>query len=57
LEVREIYATVPLDNYHCVLLDNVIDKKAITAAEGTCEQWIYDRDQNYESITTEVCLN
>lgn len=50
--LRSIYANV--SHPSCTLLDGVINGTAIEADGMTCENWIFERESGYESITTEL---
>ncbi|XP_067614336.1 organic cation transporter protein-like [Eurosta solidaginis] len=50
-EIRAIYAQTA--NPQCTLLDDIVDGKPIVAEVGKCRQWIYERDNGYESVTSE----
>ncbi|KAH8406670.1 hypothetical protein KR222_002331 [Zaprionus bogoriensis] len=50
--LRLIYANVSQPS--CTLLDGVINGTGIAADGQTCENWIFERENGYESITTEL---
>ncbi|XP_030374216.1 organic cation transporter-like protein [Scaptodrosophila lebanonensis] len=51
-EVRDVYANISQPS--CTLLDDVINGSAVVADVGRCNDWIFDRENGYESITTEL---
>lgn len=51
--VRDVYAQT--NDPSCTRLERVINgTKPILANKETCEKWIYNKDNQFESITTEV---
>lgn len=55
-DLRLIYANVTYKS--CTQLERVVNGTGIAAKSGQCDDWIFMREQGYESITTEVlkCL-
>ncbi|EDW68104.1 organic cation transporter protein [Drosophila virilis] len=51
-EVRSIYAN--MTNKSCTLLEGVVNGTAVAAETGQCQDWIFKREQGYESVTTEL---
>ncbi|KAL7728418.1 hypothetical protein ACLKA6_005177 [Drosophila palustris] len=51
--LRSIYSNVTHPS--CTLLEGVVNGTAVEAADGeTCENWIFERENGYESLTTEL---
>ncbi|EDW14823.1 uncharacterized protein Dmoj_GI23107, isoform A [Drosophila mojavensis] len=51
-DLRQIYANVT--HKSCTLLEGVVNGTGIAASSGHCQNWIFMREQGYESITTEL---
>ncbi|XP_062124990.1 LOW QUALITY PROTEIN: organic cation transporter-like protein [Drosophila sulfurigaster albostrigata] len=51
-EVRSIYANITPAS--CTLLESVINGTGVAAKAGECRDWIFKREYDYESITTEL---
>uniref|UniRef100_A0A1B0BSA0 Major facilitator superfamily (MFS) profile domain-containing protein n=3 Tax=Glossina TaxID=7393 RepID=A0A1B0BSA0_9MUSC len=44
-----------LNNPKCTLLDDIVnDTNPVVAKVGECNEWFYEREQGYESITSEL---
>ncbi|XP_030556274.1 organic cation transporter-like protein [Drosophila novamexicana] len=50
--IRSIYSNITQPS--CTLLDGVINGTGIAAEEETCQDWIFERESGYESLTTEL---
>lgn len=51
--LRSIYSNITHPS--CTLLEGVVNGSAVAAADGeTCENWIFERENGYESLTTEL---
>jgi len=51
--LRSIYSNITHPS--CTLLEGVVNGTAVEAADGeTCENWIFERESGYESLTTEL---
>uniref|UniRef100_A0A0K8WDX1 Organic cation transporter-like protein n=1 Tax=Bactrocera latifrons TaxID=174628 RepID=A0A0K8WDX1_BACLA len=51
-EIRAVYAQT--QSPHCTLLDDIVDGKPIVAEVGQCQQWIYEYEQGFRSVTTDL---
>ncbi|XP_050316696.1 organic cation transporter-like protein [Bactrocera neohumeralis] len=51
-EIRAIYSQT--QSPHCTLLDDIVDGKPVVAEVGQCQQWIYEYERGYRTITTEL---
>ncbi|KAM8704236.1 hypothetical protein ACLKA7_008780 [Drosophila subpalustris] len=51
-EVRSIYTNISPPS--CTLLQGVINGTGVAAKSGQCRDWIFQREHDYESITTEL---
>ncbi|XP_017873166.1 PREDICTED: organic cation transporter-like protein [Drosophila arizonae] len=51
-DLRQIYANV--SHKSCTLLEAVVNGTGVAASSGHCQNWIFMREQGYESITTEL---
>ncbi|XP_023178031.2 organic cation transporter-like protein [Drosophila hydei] len=51
-DLRLIYANVTYKS--CTQLERVVNGTGIAAKSGQCDDWIFMREQGYESITTEL---
>ncbi|EDV98608.1 organic cation transporter-like protein [Drosophila grimshawi] len=51
-EIRSVYANVT--HKSCTLLDAVVNGTGLVAKTGQCQNWIFKREQGYESVTTEL---
>ncbi|KAH8406671.1 hypothetical protein KR222_002334 [Zaprionus bogoriensis] len=51
-QIRAVYANTSRPS--CTLLEGVVNGTGIAAKSGQCRDWIFKREQGYESITTEL---